>query len=395
MNHFRDVNDFFKGSHLTINARTEDEVEPEIIMNKINKVSVKVNVKDRIDISENVGPVGTNYKRIQPQREINVGDREKFWQKTQEDEKKRLVDEKKRLSESREKLERERQEREIKEAKQREEAIREREKQVNKIREAQRNSENAIQNNGETNKQVNDVDEDERRRRSESLRKERAEEAKSVISHGSIRSARAIFEQNTSAGQMSSIKGAINDHHKVKEPIRIKERVPQTVTTKVIETVKHKEEEINVREQNTDFDHNKHEVFQERNQTQQEQKPQIISEPTIERQKETIQEIKQQPQAHQFQSQQHAQQQFQPEPVQEIKQYQPEPQVKQIKFETQSEPESEPEPVPEPVPEPEPEPETEQNAFEVKYTRNLLQETYMEPEPLEDIAEEEQNWDGN
>ncbi|CAG2164357.1 unnamed protein product, partial [Oppiella nova] len=133
INHFRDVNDFFKGSHLTINARTEEEVEPDVILSKIAKVSTKVNLKERSEINENISPVGTNYRRVQPQREISQTDREEFWAKTQEEERLRLIEDKKKLNDNRIKSEKEREEREMREAKQRDLSVRERDANIMQI----------------------------------------------------------------------------------------------------------------------------------------------------------------------------------------------------------------------------------------------------------------------
>ncbi|CAG2164355.1 unnamed protein product [Oppiella nova] len=205
INHFRDVNDFFKGSHLTINARTEEEVEPDVILSKIARVSTKVNLKERSEISENISPVGTNYRRVQPQREISQTDREEFWAKTQEEEKLRLSEDKKKLNDNRIKSEKEREEREMREAKQRDLSVRERDANIMQIRESEKNATNSAKNESLGK---DSVDDNERRQRSENLRRERAEEVKAVIPQSSIQKARALFEQNSSAGQMNAIRNA-------------------------------------------------------------------------------------------------------------------------------------------------------------------------------------------
>lgn len=210
INHFRDISDFFRGAHLIINARTEEDVEPEVVFSQISKVSAKVNLKDRSDLSENIGPVGSTYKRVQPQREISQTDRETFWVKTEEEERLRLIEEKKKLNENRAKIEREREEREVREAKQRDASVRERDENIMKIRESERNATNALKNeaNLKTSSDNGVIDDNERRQRSESLRRERAQEVKAVIQQSSIRNARAIFEQNSSAGQLNSIRSS-------------------------------------------------------------------------------------------------------------------------------------------------------------------------------------------
>lgn len=86
---------------MTIEARNEDDVEPTSIIKKLERISIhSFNLKER-SIVENVSPVGTNYKRIQPQKEIDVVKRETFWSKVQEEDNKRRFEEKKRLEEER------------------------------------------------------------------------------------------------------------------------------------------------------------------------------------------------------------------------------------------------------------------------------------------------------
>lgn len=72
---------------MTVVARNEDEIEVNSIISRLEKISVKThNLKERA-ITEHVSPVGTNYKRIQPQKEISSAQRESFWTKIREEEK--------------------------------------------------------------------------------------------------------------------------------------------------------------------------------------------------------------------------------------------------------------------------------------------------------------------
>lgn len=45
-NHIRDVQKLFTGAHLTINARTEDEVDEELVMAKLNAVGSAYSFKE-------------------------------------------------------------------------------------------------------------------------------------------------------------------------------------------------------------------------------------------------------------------------------------------------------------------------------------------------------------
>jgi hypothetical protein len=209
-NHIRDVSGFFAGAHITITARNEDEVEPAIILEKVSKSSAtKLNLKDRSDPIENAAPVGTNYSRIQPAREINSAERESFWTKQQEEERRRKIEDRKRVENERKKLEEGEKQRELREAKEREQQSLQKEREVSLRREEEKNAENRARDLLEERKlSTNDDDEDdpeeERTKRAELMRKKRADEARSLIAgRSTIRNARALFEQNSDAPVLS------------------------------------------------------------------------------------------------------------------------------------------------------------------------------------------------
>jgi hypothetical protein len=56
---------------------------------------------------------GTTYKRVIPRQEINSKERDKFWEKEEQEEKQRQAEERKRKEEERNKLENERKQREV------------------------------------------------------------------------------------------------------------------------------------------------------------------------------------------------------------------------------------------------------------------------------------------
>ncbi|XP_039294420.1 drebrin-like protein [Nilaparvata lugens] len=165
-NHIRDVTNLFKGAHLTINARIEDEVEQDTIIDKVSKCTGSAySFKQRSETNpkeERTGPVGTTYQRVIPMKEINTSERDEFWRKEEEEEKKRQEEERKRKAEERLRIEEELQEKKRQEEERKRKA-------------------------------------EERLRIEEELRKR--EEAQELISKRTI-DARAVFEQNTSAGQM-------------------------------------------------------------------------------------------------------------------------------------------------------------------------------------------------
>lgn len=203
-NHILEVAKFFRGIHLRIDARNEDDIDTSEIYEKLRKSpACKFSFNER-SVIENTGPVGTNYKRIEPQREINTREREKFWLKQQEEETKRRLEEKKSLEEARRKREQEINDQEALNAKAREAMIEEKEAELQKLREAKKNAENA--ENLKSEQVINNQSEDEVRQTSENLRRARKEEAQLLISKSSVRKTRAIFEQNTSAGQLALLR---------------------------------------------------------------------------------------------------------------------------------------------------------------------------------------------
>nr|CAD7574639.1 unnamed protein product [Timema californicum] len=116
-NHVHEVTNFFKGVHVTLNARNEEEVDPQIVIDKVAKSTGSAySFKDRGDLEKESGPVGTVYKRVIPKQEINTRERDKFWEKEEQEEKQRQAEEKNRKEEERSRIESERKQRELREA---------------------------------------------------------------------------------------------------------------------------------------------------------------------------------------------------------------------------------------------------------------------------------------
>lgn len=180
-------------------------MEPGIILEKVSKASAtRLNLKDRSDPVEHIGPVGTNYTRIQPAREINSVERESFWTQQQEEERRRKIEERKRLENERKKLEDVEKMRELQQAKEREQLLVQKERDLCRRREEEKNAENKArdlleQRKLSTNDEDGDTDpEEERMRRAETMRQSRAQEARSLVAGRSpIQNARALFEQNS------------------------------------------------------------------------------------------------------------------------------------------------------------------------------------------------------
>ncbi|CAN7941556.1 unnamed protein product [Ixodes pacificus] len=208
-NHFMDIDRFFKGSHITITARTEDDVEPALILDKVSKCTASTfNFKQRSDPTESTKPIGSVYKRIQPAREISSTEREKFWMKEQEEEKRRVEEEKVKAEAARNRLAEEVKERELKDARAREEWFKERSLSIDKMREAEKNAQNSTHNKvnkklWEQQLQEDMQDEEDRKRRSQHLRTQRNEEAQALIAQRTF-NAKAMFEPSTYTGTYAS-----------------------------------------------------------------------------------------------------------------------------------------------------------------------------------------------
>ncbi|KAM9062394.1 drebrin-like protein [Sarcophilus harrisii] len=123
-NHVSTMANFLKGAHVTINARAEEDVEPESIMQKVAKASgANYNFhkeSSRFQDSGPQAPVGSVYQKTNAVSEIKRVGKDSFWAKAEKDEENRRLEEKRRAEEERQRLEQERRERELQEAADRE-----------------------------------------------------------------------------------------------------------------------------------------------------------------------------------------------------------------------------------------------------------------------------------
>lgn len=205
-NHIRDVEKLLKGAHITITARSEDDVEVDAIMAKLARATAsayKFN-EPRGENEGHTGPIGTTYRRVIPEQEINATERDQFWQKEEMEEKKRLEQERLRCEQERQKLEKEVRAREEKEAQLREQQVTAKENSIarQKLAEQRVEEANNLRNQIAAQNYNNDV-EDDHKSRSEELRRQRSKETQQLIAQRTI-NARAVFEQNSAAGQMKA-----------------------------------------------------------------------------------------------------------------------------------------------------------------------------------------------
>ncbi|XP_046826422.1 drebrin-like protein isoform X2 [Vespa crabro] len=206
-NHIRDVEKLLKGAHITITARSEDDVEVDAIMEKLARATAsayKFN-EPRSENDAHTGPIGTTYKRVIPEQEINATERDQFWQREEIEEKKRLEQERIRNEQERQRLEKEIRMREEKESQLREQQVSAKESSIARQKLAEQRAEEAnnLRNRIAASQQYNEDNDDDHKSRSEELRRQRSKEAQQLIAQRTI-NARAVFEQNSAAGQMKS-----------------------------------------------------------------------------------------------------------------------------------------------------------------------------------------------
>lgn len=148
-NHVSTMANFLKGAHVTINARADEDVEPESIMEKVGKASgANYNFHKENSRSHDVpqGPVGSVYQKTNAISEIKRIGKENFWAKAEKDEEERKLGEQQKASSERDRLERERKAREQREAEDREKKFRERAGEIDAQRKQQQDIEKPQKN---------------------------------------------------------------------------------------------------------------------------------------------------------------------------------------------------------------------------------------------------------
>ncbi|XP_052459705.1 drebrin-like protein B isoform X4 [Carassius gibelio] len=199
-NHVSSIANFLKGAHVTINARAEEDVEPEAIMQKVAKASGANysfhKESSRFKDSGPQGPVGSVYQKTNAMSEIKKTNKDNFWAQAEKDEEKRLQEEKRRAEEERQRLEKETKARDAKEADLREKRAKERASQIDEQRMYQHQQD--VDNRGQQKQQWEEEEEERKQaaqkpfRRGESV--EKANEAASLVSQRSV-NPREMFKQ--------------------------------------------------------------------------------------------------------------------------------------------------------------------------------------------------------
>ncbi|XP_029960305.1 drebrin-like b isoform X2 [Salarias fasciatus] len=199
-NHVSSIANFLKGAHVTINARAEEDVEPEAIMQKVAKASganysFHKEASSRFQDSGPQGPVGSVYQKTNAMSEIRKTNKDNFWAQAEKEEEKRRQEERRKADEERQKLEKERKDREAKETVQRDKRDKERASQIDQQKKYQQQQEAVSKEQEKQRWQEQEESQEAQRkavRRGESV--EKANEAASVISQRAV-NPREMFKQ--------------------------------------------------------------------------------------------------------------------------------------------------------------------------------------------------------
>lgn len=206
-NHVSSMANFLKGAHVSINARGEEDVEPETILSKVAKASgANFNFHKQTQEYRDAprGPVGSVYRKVNAVEEIQQINKDDFWDKAQRDEEVRRQEESKRAELERQTQERERREMEEKQTQERERRAKERALQIeqDKIYQKQRDEEEREKEQQRLNQQEK---ENKKIGINSAASVQKANEAKSLISQRSF-NPRDVFkqrEQNSEVNRQS------------------------------------------------------------------------------------------------------------------------------------------------------------------------------------------------
>ncbi|KAM9810666.1 LOW QUALITY PROTEIN: drebrin-like b [Neosynchiropus ocellatus] len=198
-NHVSSMANFLKGAHVTVNARAEEDVEPEVIMQKVAKASganysFHKESSSRFQDSGPQGPVGSVYQKTNAMSEIRKTNKDTFWAQAEKEEERRRVEERRKADEERQHLEKERKDREAKEAALRDKRDKERAKEIDEQKRYQQQQEALRKEEKHQREEQEDRDADQKKavRRGESV--EKANEAASLISQRTV-NPREMFKQ--------------------------------------------------------------------------------------------------------------------------------------------------------------------------------------------------------
>ncbi|KAL6114456.1 dbnl [Pungitius sinensis] len=196
-NHVSSMANFLRGAHVTINARAEEDVEPEVIMQKVAKASganynFHKEASNRFQDSGPQGPVGSVYQKTNAISEIKKTNKDNFWAQTEKEEEKRRVTERLKADEERQHLEKERKDREAKETVQRDKRDKDRATQIDQQKKYEQQQGAVTKDQEKRAEEETQVAQKKAVQRGESV--EKANEAASLISQRAM-NPREMFKQ--------------------------------------------------------------------------------------------------------------------------------------------------------------------------------------------------------
>ncbi|XP_061590063.1 drebrin-like protein A isoform X3 [Cololabis saira] len=204
-NHVSSMAGFLKGAHVTINARGEDDVEPETILAEVAKASggnFQFQKQTQQYIEPPRGPVGSVYQKVNAVQEIQETKKDDFWLQAQREEEVRRQQQTRKAEQERLKLEEERREMDQRHAEERERRTKERNQKIEQERiqqkkneEEERQREEQRQSTQENSSRTTGI--------SAAASVQKANEAKALISQRSI-NPRDIFKQKEKSFDGSS-----------------------------------------------------------------------------------------------------------------------------------------------------------------------------------------------
>ncbi|CAB1439576.1 unnamed protein product [Pleuronectes platessa] len=206
-NHVSSMANFLKGAHVTINARGDDDVEPQTILAKVSTASgANFNFHQKTEYRDAPrGPVGSVYRKVNAVEEIQQTKKDDFWLQTQRDADVSRQEDSKRAEGERQRMERERMEMEVKQTREREMRSKERGQRIeqDKLYQRQREEEAEREQQQRPNQQEKEI---KRTGISAAASVQKANEAKSLISQRAF-NPRDVFkqrEQSVEANDRSS-----------------------------------------------------------------------------------------------------------------------------------------------------------------------------------------------
>ncbi|XP_011603099.2 drebrin-like a isoform X1 [Takifugu rubripes] len=228
-NHVSSMANFLKGAHVTINARGEDDVEPETILEKVAKASggnFSFHKQTQEHRDTPAGPVGSVYRKVNAVEEIQQTKKDDFWVQTQREEEAHRREQAKQVEQERQRLERERRELDEKETKERQRREKERAQQIEQAKLYQKKAEEEERERAQQHRNE-EGNKNQKKGISFAPSVQKANEAKSLISQRSF-NPRDVFKQRERSFEANaSTSAAPSRPGKLQSPFLSQKGTPQ------------------------------------------------------------------------------------------------------------------------------------------------------------------------